>query len=75
VDVAPESVIIEITGTEEKIDGLLEVLRPFGIVEMVRTGRVAMSRGAKSAADVAGVQAELGMPLEIQDDEDVSYSV
>ena len=33
VDVAPESVIIEITGTEEKIDGLLEVLRPFGIVE------------------------------------------
>jgi acetolactate synthase-1/3 small subunit len=75
VDVAPESVIIEITGTEDKIDGLLEVLRPFGILEMVRTGRVAMSRGAKSATDASGVPTEVGMPLEIQDDEDVSYSV
>ena len=75
VDVAPESVIIEITGTEEKIDGLLEVLRPFGIVEMVRTGRVAMSRGAKSAAAAAGGPGELTIPVELQDDEDVSYSV
>ncbi len=54
VDVAPESLIIEITGTEDKIDGLLEVLRPYGILEMVRTGRVAMARGAKSAAATAG---------------------
>ena len=46
VDVAPDSLIIEITGTEDKIDGLLEVLRPYGVLEMVRTGRVAMSRGA-----------------------------
>ena len=50
VDVAPDSLIIEITGTEDKIDGLLEVLRPYGVMEMVRTGRVAMSRGARSAA-------------------------
>ena len=41
-----EALIVEITGTEDKIDGLLEVLRPFGILEMVRTGRVAMTRGA-----------------------------
>ncbi len=75
VDLAPESVIIEITGTEEKIDGLLEVLRPFGIVEMVRTGRVAMSRGAKGAAATAGGPGELAIPVELQDDEDVSYSV
>jgi acetolactate synthase-1/3 small subunit len=75
VDVAPESLIIEITGTEDKIDGLLEVLRPFGIVEMVRTGRVAMSRGAKSAAAAVGGMAELAIPPEIRDDEDVSYSV
>ena len=45
VDLGPESVIIEITGTEEKLDGLIEVLRPFGIVELVRTGAVAMVRG------------------------------
>jgi len=44
VDVANGSVIVEVTGTEDKIDGLLEVLRPFGIVEMVRTGVVAMNR-------------------------------
>ncbi len=48
VDVAPESMVIEITGTEDKIDGLLEVLRPYGVLEMVRTGRVGMSRGPKS---------------------------
>jgi acetolactate synthase-1/3 small subunit len=33
-----------VTGTEDKIDGLIEVLRPYGIVEMVRTGIVAMNR-------------------------------
>jgi acetolactate synthase-1/3 small subunit len=46
VDVANESLVIEITGTEDKIDGLTEVLRPFGIIEMVRTGIVAMRRGS-----------------------------
>lgn len=45
VDVAAESVIVEITGTEDKIDSLIELLRPFGIIEMVRTGQVAMMRG------------------------------
>jgi len=49
VDVGPESLIIETTGTEDKIDSLLEVLRPYGVIEMVRTGRVAMARGAVSA--------------------------
>jgi acetolactate synthase-1/3 small subunit len=38
---------VEITGTEEKIESLCEVLRPFGILEMVRTGRVAMARGSE----------------------------
>ena len=45
VDVANDSLIIEITGTEDKIDGFIDVLRPFGIIEMVRTGIVAMARG------------------------------
>ena len=49
IDVAPESVVVEITGTEDKIDGLVAVLRPFGIVEMVHTGTVAMVRGADVA--------------------------
>jgi acetolactate synthase-1/3 small subunit len=45
VDVAPDSVIIEITGTEDKIESLVELLRPMGIIELVRTGQVAMLRG------------------------------
>jgi acetolactate synthase I/III small subunit len=47
VDVSHDSVIIEATGDEAKINGLLDVLRPRGIIEMVRTGQVAMARGAE----------------------------
>ncbi len=50
VDVTNESVIIEITGTVDKIDGLLEVLRPYGVIEMARTGIVAMGRGPEAPA-------------------------
>jgi acetolactate synthase I/III small subunit len=46
VDMGPEALVAEITGTAEKIDGLVDVLRPFGVVEMVRTGAVAMLRRA-----------------------------
>ncbi len=45
VDVAPDSLMIEITGTEDKVDSLVSLLRPFGVREMARTGRVAMVRG------------------------------
>src|SRR5437867_7561084 len=45
VDVSPESLILEVSGTVDKIDGLLEVLRPFGVLEMARTGRISMTRG------------------------------
>ena len=45
VDVCSDSMILEITGTEDKIESMLELLRPFGILEMVRTGQVAMPRG------------------------------
>ena len=44
IDASSETVIVEITGTEDKISGLVDVLKPFGIVEMVRTGVVAMAR-------------------------------
>jgi acetolactate synthase I/III small subunit len=48
VDVGPEALVAEITGTEDKIDSLIDVLGPFGIVEMVRTGVVAMVRSAEA---------------------------
>jgi acetolactate synthase-1/3 small subunit len=48
VDVAPESVIVEATGTESEIDALVALLRSYGIKELVRTGAVVMLRGAGS---------------------------
>jgi acetolactate synthase-1/3 small subunit len=69
VDVAPDSLTIEITGAEDKIDGLLEVLRPYGVLEMVRTGIVAMRRGKLPAErSAAGSDQDLA-------EEDVSHSV
>jgi acetolactate synthase-1/3 small subunit len=44
VDVHPHSLTIEVTGTEEKIDAMLELMRPFGIKEVVRTGTIALAR-------------------------------
>src|SRR5580692_11796574 len=70
VDVAPDSLTIEITGGEDKIDGLLEVLRPYGVLEMVRTGIVAMRRGSKSSTVTAKANGTGTL-----DDDTVSYSV
>ena len=59
VDVTNESLIIEITGADEKIDGFVDVLRPFGIIEMVRTGVIAMTRGSSSALSLVQQEAIL----------------
>ncbi len=58
VDVATDSLIIEITGTEDKIEGFVDVLRPFGIIEMVRTGAVAMARGPAALPSPNGYMSE-----------------
>jgi acetolactate synthase I/III small subunit len=47
VDIAPNSLVLECTGSSGKIDALLDVMKPYGILEMGRTGVVAMSRGAE----------------------------
>ncbi len=49
VDVAPESVMVEITGDREKVDGLVALLAPRGILEMARTGEVTMARGGSAS--------------------------
>ena len=53
VDVAADAVTIEATGSAEKLDALLRMLEPFGIRELVQSGVVAVSRGARSMTDRA----------------------
>ena len=45
IDVAVETVIIEVTGNANKIMAFLKLIEPFGIIEMARTGNVALKRG------------------------------
>jgi len=47
VDVSPESLIVEITGTPDKIDAFLNLMKMFGIIELARTGITALARGAR----------------------------
>jgi acetolactate synthase-1/3 small subunit len=51
VDVAMSSLTVEVTGPPDKIDSIVTMLRPYGIKEMVRTGVVAMSRGATTGQE------------------------
>jgi acetolactate synthase-1/3 small subunit len=46
VDVATDSIIVEVSGNEEKVDSLHELLKSFGVVEVMRTGTIALNRGA-----------------------------
>jgi len=78
VDFDTDSLTIEMTGSEEKIDRLLKVLRPYGILEMVRTGIVAMRRGAKIEqipAASASPSASGNGAATVASDDSVSYSV
>jgi acetolactate synthase-1/3 small subunit len=47
IDVSRESYVVEITGAEDKVNALIELLKPVGILEIVRTGKVAMYRGTR----------------------------
>lgn len=51
VDVHPESLTIEATGAEGKLEALLRLLRPFGIIELVRSGAVALTRGPRALSE------------------------
>ncbi len=51
VDVGPEEVMIELSGQENKIEAFIDRMRPYGIRQLVRTGRIALARGGQSAAD------------------------
>jgi acetolactate synthase I/III small subunit len=70
LDIAADSITLEMTGEETKVDRFLELLAPYGLMEVVRTGMVAMRRGAKSPS-VASRPVRVGSA----DDDTVSYSV
>lgn len=48
IDVSRGAVVIEVTGTREKVDAMLTLFRPFGLVEVTRTGKIAMRRGHRA---------------------------
>jgi acetolactate synthase-1/3 small subunit len=56
VDVSPKSYTLEITGDEKKIQAVVELLTPFGILEIVRTGKVAIMRAKKDSSHPGKVQ-------------------
>jgi acetolactate synthase-1/3 small subunit len=56
IDVSERTLTIEVTGQVEKIDAFQNLLEPYGIKELVRTGKIALSRGARSAAEMRGSQ-------------------
>lgn len=60
IDVSPNALIVEATGQEEKIDGLVAMLRGYGIKEMVRTGKVSMVRGMGATRETSGAPASNG---------------
>lgn len=47
IDVSPNSIIVEVTGSENKVEAMVRLLRQFGIKEMARTGKVSMARGSR----------------------------
>jgi len=70
LDIASDSITLEMTGEEAKVDRFLELLAPYGLMEMVRTGVVAMRRGAKSPTLTSKT-----MSAAAAEDESVSHSV
>ena len=52
VDISAENIMVEISGQERKIEAFIELMRPYGIIELARTGRIALVRGLPSGGDV-----------------------
>ncbi len=63
VDVATGSMVVELTGDEEKVEGFIELLRPYGILELARTGVVAMARAEPSRHDTVSLPVLTGFPV------------
>ena len=62
VDVSPHQIIVEISGQEKKVQAFIELVRPFGIEELVRTGRIAMVRGVPEAHEGSSIRSIAAEP-------------
>ncbi len=65
VDVGPEQVVIEIAGREEKIEAFIELMRPYGIRELARTGRIALVRSSRSEPVADGSESDAAPAAEV----------
>jgi acetolactate synthase-1/3 small subunit len=52
VDISSDNLMIEISGQEQKIESFIQLMRPYGIIELARTGRIALVRGLPGKGDV-----------------------
>ena len=73
VDVAPGSLIVEVTGPNDKVDSMLGLLRPYGIKEMVRTGLVAMTRGGATVQQAQPVQPAATPRLKVREPAGITH--
>jgi len=62
VDVAPDKLMIELSGTEEKLEAFTELIQPYGIVELARTGVIAMPRGSGTPGEAVTTTRSKGKP-------------
>jgi len=62
VDVSPDELILEISGQERKVAAFVDLMRPFGIQELARTGRIAMVRSIDRPQRVGSLRPAVGMP-------------
>jgi len=67
VDVAPTSLVVELAGTEEKVEAFIELIRPYGIKELARTGVIAMARGTQPVKSAAAAAAPGGKRVRSMD--------
>lgn len=56
VDITPESMVIEITGDNDKLQAFIELVRPYGIIELIRSGCLAIGRGSKATSEMEKIK-------------------
>ena len=69
VDVSPDQLMVEISGQERKIESFIEAVRPYGILELARTGRIALVRGSRHLEDAQDFMPAYLGPAAVSDDD------